>query len=203
VAATPHLNKFNKAQRKIFSGAGMKAGFYGKRVTRMSAPFVPLLVIFAIIFFFGAPAPSALAQAPSGTLRGSVTDPSGGAVVSATVLLTDAAGKTTTGQTSKTGAYEFRNLPAGNYGITVGAAGFALYQKDAVTITANQVQTLDVQLALEVQKQKVEVTDSETNVDVNPTNNASALVLKGKDLDALSDDPDELQSELTALAGPS
>jgi hypothetical protein len=203
VAATPHLNKFNKAQRKIFSGAGMTVGFYGKRVTRMSAPFVPLLVIFAIIFFFGAPAPSALAQAPSGTLRGSVTDPSGGAVVSATVLLTDAAGKTTTGQTSKTGAYEFRNLPAGNYGITVGAAGFALYQKDAVTITANQVQTLDVQLALEVQKQKVEVTDSETNVDVNPTNNASALVLKGKDLDALSDDPDELQSELTALAGPS
>ena len=28
-------------------------------------------------------------------------------------------------------------------------------------------------------------------------------MIKGKDLDALSDDPDELQSELTALAGPS
>jgi hypothetical protein len=28
-------------------------------------------------------------------------------------------------------------------------------------------------------------------------------LIKGKDLDALSDDPDELQSELTALAGPS
>ncbi|MGD0548505.1 MAG: hypothetical protein ABR991_11850, partial [Terracidiphilus sp.] len=33
--------------------------------------------------------------------------------------------------------------------------------------------------------------------------NASALVLKDKDLDALSDDPDELSNELTALAGPS
>ena len=33
--------------------------------------------------------------------------------------------------------------------------------------------------------------------------NASALVLKDKDLDALSDDPDELESELSALAGPS
>ena len=33
--------------------------------------------------------------------------------------------------------------------------------------------------------------------------NVSAIVLKGKDLDALSDDPDELQSELSALAGPS
>src|SRR5207253_6504004 len=34
-------------------------------------------------------------------------------------------------------------------------------------------------------------------------NNASSVVISGKDLDALSDDPDELQSELQALAGPS
>ena len=33
--------------------------------------------------------------------------------------------------------------------------------------------------------------------------NANAIVLKGSDLDALSDDPDELSNELTALAGPS
>ncbi len=33
--------------------------------------------------------------------------------------------------------------------------------------------------------------------------NANAIVLKGKDLDALSDDPDELSNELSALAGPS
>src|SRR5204862_3090669 len=31
----------------------------------------------------------------------------------------------------------------------------------------------------------------------------SSVVLKGKDLDALSDDPDELSDELQALAGPS
>jgi hypothetical protein len=165
--------------------------------TRLTA----LALLLAFIMFIQAP--SAAAQATGGTLRGSVTDPSGGAVVGATVLLTDSAGKTTTGQTNKTGAYEFKNLPADNYSIAVGATGFALFQKDTITIKANQAQTLDVPLALEVQKQKVEVTDSETTVDVNPSNNASALVLKGKDLDALSDDPDELQSELTALAGPS
>ncbi len=38
---------------------------------------------------------------------------------------------------------------------------------------------------------------------VDPDSNASAVVLTGKDLDALSDDPDELSDELTALAGPS
>ncbi len=40
-------------------------------------------------------------------------------------------------------------------------------------------------------------------VDTDPEKNANAIVLKGKDLDALSDDPDELQNELQALAGPS
>ena len=35
-----------------------------------------------------------------------------------------------------------------------------------------------------------------------PGSNANAVVLKGKDLDALSDDPDELESQLQALAGP-
>ena len=38
---------------------------------------------------------------------------------------------------------------------------------------------------------------------VSPDDNSSAIVIKGKDLEALSDDPDELQSELDALAGPS
>ena len=36
-----------------------------------------------------------------------------------------------------------------------------------------------------------------------PEDNASAVVIKGDDLQALSDDPDELQTELEALAGPS
>ena len=40
-------------------------------------------------------------------------------------------------------------------------------------------------------------------VSTNPENNGGTVTLTGKDLDALSDDPDELQSELQALAGPS
>jgi hypothetical protein len=37
---------------------------------------------------------------------------------------------------------------------------------------------------------------------VDADSNASSTVIKGKDLEALSDDPDELSSELSALAGP-
>ncbi len=46
------------------------------------------------------------------------------------------------------------------------------------------------------------MTTSQNQVSVDQDSNASATVLKGKDLDALSDDPDELASELSALAGP-
>ncbi len=179
----------------------MTAGSKRKCIKISAAPLMALSLILAVIFCLQAP--SAAAQTPTGTLRGQVTDPSGGVVVGATVLVTSSGGQTTTGQTNKTGSYEFKNLAPDNYGITVGATGFALYQKDSVAITADQIQVLNVQLEIEVQKEKVIVTDTTTNVDVNPANNASALVLKGKDLDALSDDPDELSAELQALAGPS
>jgi hypothetical protein len=42
-----------------------------------------------------------------------------------------------------------------------------------------------------------------THVSTSPDNNASAMIIQGNELNALSDDPDELQNELEALAGPS
>src|SRR5205823_13500398 len=83
------------------------------------------------------------------------------------------------------------------------ATGFALFTQENVQVTANQVQQANVNLTIQIEEQKVEVTDQTTKVDVDPSNNAGTVVMKGKDLEALSDDPDELQSELQALAGPS
>ena len=53
-----------------------------------------------------------------------------------------------------------------------------------------------------IDQQQVTVTDQEAGLDTSPDNNAGSIVIKGKDLDALSDDPDQLQDELNALAGP-
>ncbi|HXG82429.1 MAG TPA: hypothetical protein VNI84_00245, partial [Pyrinomonadaceae bacterium] len=44
---------------------------------------------------------------------------------------------------------------------------------------------------------------TENQVSTDPDSNASATVLKEKDLEALPDDPDELEAALQALAGPS
>lgn len=140
--------------------------------------------------------------AATGTLRGQVTDPSGAAVTKATVLVSNATG-VVNGATNNEGIYEVTGLAPGKYEVKVVADGFATFDKPDVTIAAGQTVRINVPLKIEVTEQKVEVTDTTTKVDVNPANNAGAVVMQGKDLDALSDDPDELQSELEALAGPS
>ncbi len=58
-------------------------------------------------------------------------------------------------------------------------------------------------MAIEVETQKVQVSDTAPTIDVNPNNNAGAITISGEELEALPDDPDELESDLQALAGPS
>ncbi|GAC1667477.1 MAG: TonB-dependent receptor [Candidatus Acidiferrum sp.] len=155
------------------------------------------------LFLFIAVAACALAQTSGGAIRGRVTDPSGATVAGAAVLLTPPAGASIDATTNGQGIYTVTGLLPGKYTVKVVADGFALFTKEGVDIRASQTQTLDVPLTIEEQKQKVEVNDSNTNVSVDPENNAGMVVLRGKDLEALSDDPDELQSELQSLAGPS
>ena len=71
-----------------------------------------------------------------------------------------------------------------------------------VTLTAGQAKTLNIAMQIEIEKQQVQVEAETPTVDTSPDQNANAVVLKGKDLDALSDDPDELENQLQALAGP-
>ena len=105
-------------------------------------------------------------------------------------------------QTDEEGRYIFQNLAPGVYALRNRVKGFADFNRAGVVVTGGQVQVVDAQLVVALEKQQVTVTDAATQVSVKSENNASALVLKGKDLESLSDDPDELQSQLQALAGP-
>ncbi len=146
---------------------------------------------------------AAAAQTSTGTLRGRITDPSGAVISQATVMATTADGRSVTVVTNSQGVYEFKGLAAGSYTVTAVATGFSADQEDGVNVAPGQSQQLDIALQIQVEQQHVEVEEETPTVDVSPQNSASALIIKGKDLDALSDDPDELQSELEALAGPS
>src|SRR6516165_11392482 len=159
-------------------------------------------VILPVFFLSAVLGRGLLGQIPSGTLHCQVTDPSGAVVTDATVLITSEAGQTAAAQASKDGGYEIKGLAPGKYTVKAIAEGFALYEQQGVEITAGHVRQLSIKLQIEIQQEKVEVTGEAAQVSVSSENNASALVIQGKDLEALSDDPDELQSELEALAGP-
>src|SRR5215813_9977509 len=141
--------------------------------------------------------------AATGGLTGFVTDPSGAGVPKASIRLTDSSNASYDATANKEGIYEFKALPPGVYTLKAAAKGFALFTKENVQIVAGEQQQVNINLIIQIEEQKVEVTDQTTKVDVDSSNNAGQVVMKGKDLEALSDDPDELQSELQALAGPS
>ena len=161
-------------------------------------------ILFAVLLALLLASPGLRAQTAGGTLRGQVTDPSGSFITNATVIVTTTGGDAITATTNRDGIYEFQNLASGKYGVKVIAEGFAAFESSNVEILAAQIQKLDVPLTIEVREEKVTVTDqAAAALDTNPANNAGAIVLQGKDLEALSDDPDDLQSDLQALAGPS
>ena len=145
------------------------------------------------------------AQTSSGGLRGQVTDPSGAAVPQVTVLAAPAPGRpgeTKGAVAGNDGSYEIRNLRPGTYVVSAFAKNFAPFEQQKVTVLAGQAQKLNIRLQIQREVQQVTVSSQAAAVSVSSENNASAIEIKGKDLESLSDDPDELQTELQALAGP-
>lgn len=143
---------------------------------------------------------TAWAQQNTGSIKGSVTDQLGSLVTNARVVLKDDRGSTTSITSSAVGVYEFKNLRPGNYEVRVVSPGFVAYEEKAITVAAHKTTTVDVQLAVEVEQQEVTV-DGRT-VSTDSDNNANAIVLRGRELDALPNDPAALQAALQALAGP-
>ncbi len=146
-------------------------------------------------------APAAQSSARPGSIRGVVTDPSGAVIPNASLTATDATGKNYPATSDAAGAYVIRGLPTSTYSVKASAPGFAAYSTNAVVVAPGSALHLNISLSIQVEQQ-VEVQSEATTVDTTPDSNANAIVIKGKDLDALSDDPDELSSELQALAGP-
>ncbi len=157
------------------------------------------LLLSAVLTAFFATA--CMGQSTKASLKGQVLDPSGSMVPGATVIL-QAPGTAARSVTSDSvGRFSIVGLTPGAYNIMVKKQGFAVYQMQAFPVSGDG--NIDVQLSVATEVQEVTVNDDRGHIEVSQDQNASALVLKGTDLDVLSDDPDELQDDLQALAGPS
>ncbi|HEY2934371.1 MAG TPA: carboxypeptidase-like regulatory domain-containing protein [Acidobacteriota bacterium] len=138
-----------------------------------------------------------------GVLRGKIMDERGGVIIGARVTLTDDKGVERVTTTNNEGGYAFNNLQPGVYTLRAEARGFGLYENLAQITAERKEMLLDVKLTVAAEKQQITVTSEATSLSVSAENNAGALILKEKDLDALPDDPDDLADALQALAGPS
>lgn len=164
--------------------------------------FLNLVCIAGLLLWFAQSIPTQ-AQAVPGEVRGTISDPTGALVPSAKVVLSgpDGAARSTT--SGRDGVFQFTAVQAGKYSLAITAKGFAQATVDEFEVSPGKTIQRSVALQLPVEEQQVQVNEDALGVSTSADNNASSIVIKGKDLDALSDDPDELQSELSALAGPS
>ncbi|MEO8598165.1 MAG: carboxypeptidase regulatory-like domain-containing protein [Candidatus Solibacter sp.] len=140
---------------------------------------------------------SAWAQAPG--LRGTVTDASG-AVVSGAQIQLRGPGREWLVKSDAAGQYSVAPLPAGAYQVRITAKGFTAAEKRGLEIAEPRI--LDIRLAIHGEAQVITVRDEPRSVGTAPDANASRVLLRERQLAALSDDPDELALQLQALAGP-
>jgi hypothetical protein len=143
----------------------------------------------AVIFLFVAGllmSLSVAAQTFRGAINGAVTDPSGAAVPGARVEATNTAtGNSRSSITTTDGQFSFQDLTPGSYKVTVTTDGFPVSTIDNITVTAGNVYTLPVNLAIARQTTSVEVSAAAISLDTSSevqTNNIAGDVLQSTPL---------------------
>ncbi len=118
-----------------------------------------IATVFAILTLFLASASAVEPQnlGASGTLQGSVSDPSGAVVSGATVLINNRVTNfTATATTDASGLFLFRNVPFNHYRLTVTAPGFASTES-ALDVISPVAQTLKLTLNIAASQTVVNV----------------------------------------------
>ena len=131
----------------------------------VSAAFAGLVLMLAL----GAPSYAQSISSGSGTVRGSVLDPTGAAVPGATVRIANPVSSyDRTTQTDSKGNFEFDNIPYNNYHSVASASGFQTAEQDLNIRSTVPIQ-LKIGLTLGAASTSVTVTDSGDLVENDPT----------------------------------
>jgi hypothetical protein len=140
-------------------------------------------------------------QPGTGSIKGTITDQLGSLVVGAKIIAKDSKGTERSTTTNATGAFEIRSLAPGKYDLKVSAPGFTVLEEKNVVVKTGMTTNRDLQLSIEALEQLVTI-DNKKGVSTDSDRNGDALILSGRELEALPDDPDALSAALQAMAGP-
>jgi hypothetical protein len=131
-------------------------------------PSVVLAMIVGLLLAVCAPLGNA--QSTGGRIRGTVTDPSGGAVPGVKVtLINQANGTQREADTGGNGEYIFLEVPVGTYEINSNLTGFKKYVRRGIVLDLNEVLTVDIGLQVGGTTEVVEVTGAPPLVDTSST----------------------------------
>src|SRR5215469_8710963 len=124
--------------------------------TRRLICLVSLLSVFALLLGV---TQATYAQEVTATITGTVNDPSGAAVVGATVTATSVErGVAYNALTDNAGLYRISQLPVGSYNLKVEKSGFSSASVPAFVLVLNQVARIDVAMKVGQVSETVEVT---------------------------------------------
>lgn len=139
-----------------------------------------MLAVLAVVLLLGT---TSYAQTETARLQGTITDPSGGAVVGATVTATNVGtGRVATEQSNDQGYYVISGLPAGNYRLEVAQPGFEKVSRN-FELQVSQIALVDLQLTVGAATQTVTVTEGSPVVDA-VTSDLGA-VIEGRQIEEL------------------
>ncbi len=159
------------------------------------------LIALLSLFAFAGALP---AQQTTGSIRGQVADDSGAVIPGAKITAVGPGGVQKTAVAGDDGTYALTGLTPGAWSVTAASPGLKQIAPVKVNVSAGTSQSATLTLTVVLENQEVTVKENTgPEVSVSPENNAGSIELKGTDLQALSDDPDELADDLQALAGPS
>jgi len=144
-----------------------------------------LFVTLCCLLVFSLFSSAALGQmAGTGTVSGTVTDPSGAAVIGATVTLTDTATNSArTAVTNDAGRYLFSNVQPGTYDVTINQSGFRQARIVRQVVNVGSEVTANIKMELGVVTQTVEITA--TNSELQTMNATVGQTISGVALNSL------------------
>ena len=140
------------------------------------------------------------AQTPPGTaaLRVTVRDPSGAVIPNAIVTIV---GPDTSASTDSKGVATIASVSPGRYSITVAFGGFETRTLTDVRLKPGENHR-DVTLAIAKVAETVAVGRDPATAASDPNNERFGNALTKAQIDALPDDPDEMEQQLKQMAGP-